>query len=107
MRKIAAIALSLTVFMGGGTAAFAQHRHEDRDRDDRRHEEYREHDRHQEWREGHRMDRHDWERGRRFDYGDYRLREPPRGYEWREIDGRFVLGAIATGIIADIVINAR
>ena len=53
------------------------------------------------------MDRHDWERGRRLDYGDYRLREPPRGYEWREIDGRFVLGAIATGIIADIIINAR
>ena len=109
MRKIATIALSLALLTGNAATSFAQHRDEDRGRDDRRQEQHREHDRdrHPEWREGHRMDRNDWQRARRFDYRDHRLREPPRGYEWREIDGRFVLGAIATGIIADIIINAR
>jgi Ni/Co efflux regulator RcnB len=29
----------------------------------------------------------------------------PRGYEWREIDGDYVLGAIATGLILDLLIN--
>ncbi len=53
------------------------------------------------------MERQDWDRGRRVDHREARLRQPPEGYEWREIDGRFVLGAIATGIIADIILNAR
>lgn len=35
------------------------------------------------------------------------LRQPPRGYEWRRVDNRSLLVAIASGVIADIIINGR
>jgi len=41
------------------------------------------------------------------DYRSYRLREPPRGYRWVRADNDFVLVAITTGLIADIVINSQ
>ncbi|MBS0199098.1 MAG: RcnB family protein [Proteobacteria bacterium] len=38
------------------------------------------------------------------DYGDYGLYAPPRGYGWRRDDfGHFILVAITTGIIADLL----
>jgi len=39
------------------------------------------------------------------DYGYYGLRPPPRGYRWVYADNNFVLMALATGLIADIVAN--
>jgi len=40
------------------------------------------------------------------DYGPYGLRPPPRGYHWRRSDaGDFLLVAIATGIIADVIMG--
>lgn len=40
------------------------------------------------------------------DYGPYGLRQPPRGHHWRRSDaGDFLLVAIATGIIADVIIG--
>ena len=40
------------------------------------------------------------------DWGHYGLRTPPHGYYWRRSDtGDFLLVALATGIIADIVLN--
>ncbi len=33
------------------------------------------------------------------------LRQPPRGYEWRRVDNRSLLVAIASGVIADIVLH--
>ena len=40
------------------------------------------------------------------DYGPYGLRQPPRGYHWRRSDaGDFLLVAIATGIIADVILG--
>jgi Ni/Co efflux regulator RcnB len=36
---------------------------------------------------------------------EHRLRPPPRGYQWVQTGGDYVLAAIATGIIADILIN--
>ncbi len=59
--------------------------------------------RHNNWRRGRRMPSSDWGRGERIDYRRYRLRTPPRGYEWREVDGNFVLGAVATGLIASVI----
>jgi Ni/Co efflux regulator RcnB len=57
-----------------------------------------------------------WSRGSRYydhgyaptyvvnDYYGYGLRQPPRGYHWRRDDrGEFLLVAIATGIIADVI----
>jgi len=40
------------------------------------------------------------------DYYDYGLRAPPRGYYWRRSDaGDFLLVAITTGIIADLILG--
>lgn len=39
-------------------------------------------------------------------YPDYHLRRPPPGYHWvRDDRGNFLMVAIATGIIADILLN--
>ena len=70
---------------------------------------------------GHEMaaqhDRHDWHKGERLptsyrdhrnevtDWRSHNLRQPPRGYHWVNVDGQFVLAAIATGIVADVLLN--
>jgi Ni/Co efflux regulator RcnB len=59
--------------------------------------------RHDDWRRGGRIQRNDWNRGQQVDYRRYRLNAPPRGYEWRQVDGNFVLAAVTTGIIASVV----
>lgn len=59
-----------------------------------------------------------WQRGVRYnqygygptyvvnDYGYYGLRQPPRGYYWRRDNrGDFLLVAIASGIIADLILH--
>jgi Ni/Co efflux regulator RcnB len=60
--------------------------------------------RHDEWKKGARIDPNDWQRGEAVDYHTYHLRKPPRGYEWREVDGNYVLAAVATGIIASAIV---
>ena len=62
---------------------------------------------HQDWRRGHRMAQEDWGRGQQVDWRSHHLRHPPRGYEWREVDGNYVLAAAATGLIASIIANNR
>ena len=47
----------------------------------------------------------DWHRGYYVDYRRYHLRQPPRGYEWRRVDNNYVLAAVATGLIASVVLN--
>lgn len=59
--------------------------------------------RHQEWRKGYHMRSDDWNRGQRVDYRTYHLRQPPAGYEWREVDGNYVMAAVTTGIIASVI----
>ncbi len=39
------------------------------------------------------------------DYHRYRLRPPPRGYAWHQIGNDYLLAAIATGIIFEIISN--
>ena len=40
------------------------------------------------------------------DYRHYHLAPPPRGHRWvRTDDGKFILVAVATGIIADILLH--
>jgi Ni/Co efflux regulator RcnB len=39
------------------------------------------------------------------DWGYYGLRPPPPGYRWIYADGNFVLMAVASGLIADLVIH--
>ena len=63
-------------------------------------------------------DYQNWSRGVRYDtrgyaptyvvndYYGYGLRQPPRGYHWRRDDrGDFLLVAIATGIIAEVLLH--
>lgn len=40
------------------------------------------------------------------DWGYYGLRPPPPGYRWVYADGNFVMMALATGLIADVILNA-
>ena len=61
---------------------------------------------HAEWRRGDRVPREF--RGRNYVVNDWRgqrLQAPPRGYQWVGVGGDFVLTAVATGIIAQIVIG--
>jgi len=60
-----------------------------------------------EWRRGEYVDRGEWRRARWLDYRAYHLRRPPYGYEWRAYDGNWVLAALATGLIAEIIVNGR
>jgi Ni/Co efflux regulator RcnB len=60
--------------------------------------------RHDEWKKGYHMKNEDWSRGEKIDWHHYHLRQPPHGYEWREVDGNYVLAAVATGIVASVVV---
>lgn len=55
------------------------------------------------WSRGQRMGYRDWQRARPVDYRQYNLRQPPRGHEWRRNNDRFVLVAVATGLIAAVL----
>jgi len=62
---------------------------------------------------------HSWRRGDRLptryrsnqyvvnDWRGHNLRPPPRGYHWVQSGGDYVLAAVATGVIADLIINSR
>ena len=58
---------------------------------------------HEEWKKGAKMRDEDWKRGEQVNYRDHHLRAPPHGYEWRMVDGNYVLAAVATGVIASVV----
>lgn len=63
---------------------------------------------HARWGRGDQMGYNDWHDARRVDYRRYNLRQPPRGYEWRRNDDRFIMAAVATGIILSVIlINGR
>jgi len=76
----------------------------------------------QDFRDGRQFDRRgfpqphaEWRRGGRVpveyrsrnyvvnDWRTYHLQAPPRGYQWVGVGGDFVLAAIATGLIAQII----
>jgi Ni/Co efflux regulator RcnB len=60
---------------------------------------------------------HNWHKGdrvpasyrdKRYEVTDWKarhLRQPPRGYHWVNVNGDYVLAAIATGVIADLLLN--
>ena len=57
------------------------------------------------WRRGERVGYDNWRNARAVDYRQHHLRQPPRGYEWRESNGQYILAAVATGLIASIILN--
>jgi Ni/Co efflux regulator RcnB len=99
-RTLTAAAAVLIALTGSVGVAMAQP-HDDHGRD---HGGYVRHD---DWKKGHRMGHDDWARGQRVDWHQHHLRAPPRGYEWREVDGNYVLAAAATGLIASIIANSH
>jgi Ni/Co efflux regulator RcnB len=97
--KLAAIPV-MGMMLLGSQAVLSQDRHDDK-RDNSHFV------RHDEWKKGYHMPQGDWGRGDRVtDYGHYHLQRPPRGYEWRRVDGNFVMAAVATGVIASVVAAA-
>src|ERR1700744_392668 len=58
---------------------------------------------HDEWKKGAKIRDEDWGRGEHVDYHAQHLRAPPHGYEWRMVDGNYVLAAVATGVIASVI----
>jgi Ni/Co efflux regulator RcnB len=115
MKRLIITTLAATLLAGtalSGTAMAAGQRHDDRGRYDQRYD-------HRNDRHDNRYDRRDhrrWERGQRLDaryrdnryyVSDYRrhgLRAPPRGYRWQRVDDSYVLAAVATGLIASVII---
>jgi Ni/Co efflux regulator RcnB len=87
-----ALALSILAASLSGPFAFAE------DHPDNHH-----YVRHAEWKKGAHIRDEDWKRGDHIDYRQYHLNAPPSGYEWREVDGNFVLAAVATGVIASVI----
>ena len=96
MRMISRI-LAVTTLSASllGPVSFAQ------DHPDEHHDAYVRHD---EWKKGYHMKSEDWNRARPIDYRQYHLKPPPNGYEWRSVDGNYVLAAVATGVIASAIV---
>ena len=119
MKRIMISALALSLLAGAAGAASAQpYGHYDHhDNGDRQGQHWDRGDnggRHgggwngrSDWRRGGHIGGDDWRRARAVDYRRHHLRHPPRGYEWREVDGRYVMVAVASGLIADIILNGR
>jgi len=131
MKRLIITTLAATLLAGtalSGTAMAAGQRYDDRGRYDQRHD-GRHDGRHdsrydrRDDRRDHRADRRDerrdyrrWQRGQRLDaryrgngyyvrdYNRYGLRAPPRGYRWQRVDDSYILAAVATGLIASVII---
>jgi Ni/Co efflux regulator RcnB len=59
---------------------------------------------HRRWAKGQRLDqgyRRNYINAR--DYRRYRLRQPPRGYQWVRVDNDFIMVSVATGLISSII----
>jgi Ni/Co efflux regulator RcnB len=57
------------------------------------------------WGRGYRLPRSYWGGRQWVNWRSHRLWAPPYGYQWVYVDGDYVLMAVATGLIADIVIG--
>jgi Ni/Co efflux regulator RcnB len=106
-RTLIAAAAALFALTGSAGVAMAQPGDHDRDHGQSHDQNHGGYVHHNDWRKGHRMGHDDWARGQHIDYREHHLRAPPRGYEWREVDGNYVMAAVATGLIASIIANSH
>ena len=95
MKQILAAAMVGGLLLGGAGVAFAQPGH-----DHGQHNVQHNGGWNNGWHKGGRMDHDAWNRGARVDWHAHHLNAPPRGYEWREVDGNYVLANINTGVIS-------
>jgi Ni/Co efflux regulator RcnB len=129
MKRLAITAIALSLLAGTaataapqrhddrGNGRYEQNRYDDR-RDDRRDHRADRRDDRRDYRDD-RRDQRRWARGQRLDqrYRDNRyyvsdyhrhgLRAPPRGYRWQRVNDQYVMAAIATGLIASVIIANR
>ena len=90
LHNVLALSILSTSLMGG--VALAQDHHDNHG--------YVEH---KEWKKGAPINHADWDRGERVNYHQYHLNTPPRGYEWRRVDGNYVLANSSTFRIDTVV----
>lgn len=110
MKRTRALALLLGLTISGSALAAPHDRHDDHRHDrDRRHAH---HDKgpHRGPPAHARANGHDYHRGDRYrgdgyvvDYRRYHLAPPPRGHEWRRDGDKYLMVAVATGIIASVI----
>lgn len=89
-----------------GDRVGALHDRADWDHPGYRHDYYRGAGPHHEWQRGGRLPRE--YRGHEYIVNDWRghhLSPPPRGYHWVQVNGDYVLAAVATGIILDTLLS--
>ena len=84
-----ALAILSTSLMGG--VALAQDHHDNH------------YVQHKEWKRGASIKHEDWDRGDKVDYREKHLAAPPRGYEWRMVDGNYVLANSSTFQIRTVI----
>ena len=58
---------------------------------------------HKDWKNGVQIKHEDWDRGDKVDYIQSRLSAPPRGYEWRMVDGCYIMAKSSSLQIAALV----
>lgn len=93
--------------------------YEQRHGDARDHRDARDHDGRAMGNRGEDYRAHQWQRGERIpdqyrhreyvvnDWHGRHLHAPPRGYQWVNVNGDYMLVAIATGVIAELALNSR
>ena len=128
--QLMAITLAITTALSAGAAFAEPHQHDGPQGHDMRHDQGRNDMRHDDNRRGYQQHQqdyrrdmprpsHDWRKGGRVpaqyrgaeyrinDWRSHRLPEPPRGHRWVRVNGDYVLVAIATGVIAQILLGGR
>jgi Ni/Co efflux regulator RcnB len=102
--KFAALSTLSALLLSG--AVFAQDNHNDDHHDAAASHDNHQYVQHKEWKRGAQMKHEDWGRGEAVDYRTNHLQAPPRGYEWRQVDGNYVMAGVSTGSIR-LVVTAR
>ncbi len=109
MKNLLLSAGAIALFAAGSTGAIAQDHGRDQNRPGQasQHRGWgRDQGANHRWSKGEQMGYSDWNGASRVNYRQYHLSAPPRGYEWRQQNGQFILGAVATGMIASIIMNS-
>ena len=102
LQRISALLAALMLAAPLASMADDHHDRPDWDHPGYRHDEYRGVGPNHEWRRGGALPAE--YRGNRYVVNDWRghhLSEPPRGYHWVQVNGDYVLAAVATGVILD------
>ena len=90
LHSVLALAILSSSLMGGGIALAQNHDNHT-------------YVQHKEWKKGAAIKHEDWDRGDKVDYHQYHLAAPPAGYEWRMVDGNYVLANSSTFQIRTVI----